>query len=134
MPAHAHFDFRLLPDVPAVGDPRGLRGGGPEANVAGGAAWLTKRNSTRVGVACATTTRRACRGVLVIHGRSGMIAKAPFELSDDDWHSLSVAIPGRLARKARRSRRGVKLIATARAEDNLGRDGEDTARIRLRTR
>lgn len=120
-----------VPDVPGIGDPRGIIGAPPEVAISGGREYVNRRRVAWIEVECTTSTKAGCSGVLKLEDLSGRTrGSAKRELPEADAASFRVALPRKIVKRARRSA-GTRVVAVAEATDSLGRTGEDSAVITL---
>lgn len=120
-----------VPNLPGIGDPRGIVGASPEVAVSGGHEFVTRRRLAWIEVGCSTSTEMGCSGVLELRSPIGRsIGSARREIPESEESSFPIILPRAVARRASR-RAGIKVIAVAEATDSLGRAAGDSARIRL---
>ena len=120
-----------VPDLPGVGDPRGVAGPGPELAIHGGREHLARGRVAWIEVGCTTSTDAGCSGELVLENSRGrQIASAPFELAEGQASSVRFVVPPPLARRAGRPG-GLRLTGAASATDSLGRAVSASAPITL---
>ncbi len=120
-----------VPDVPGVGDPRGVAGPPPDVRIQSRRERLFRGGLAWIEVECTTSTEVGCSGTLRIEGAGGQnLATGEFELQERQAASVAVIVPAKAARKARR-KRGLKVTGIATARDSLGRAADDVAAIRL---
>ena len=131
--AGAHFQPpQIVPDLPGVGNPMGIKGPGPEVTVSGGRVWISRDNSIRIEVECVTSTQAGCDGALALTDAAGRrVTSAPFELPESQMQSVFLKLPAYAKRRVARPR-GWSLTAAASASDSLGREDADSARVTVK--
>ena len=131
--AHAHFDFDLTPDVPGVGEPRGVYGLKPEVEIQSRRTSIRRGRWIPIAVECFTSTGAGCNGTLELSDRAGRRTFASFELDEGQAWTIFLALPAD-AKRFTRTRAGWKAIALATIRDSLGREGSGSTVVRVADR